>query len=948
MHVETIGPHEPETHELLELVSAGKPGEALPLVERASKRRPGDGRLRNLHGVCLAKQRRYEEAASVLDEAVQLVPRDPTAHVNAALALKGAGKRDRALKQLEQAIADGVQDRRVWRLKGVLHMERDEPREAYEAFEQARELGDADRSTLEARVWALRRLGHIDDAIALVRSGMSEEDRRSKLITLEGWLHLDAQNHARALKCFKAALARDPRDATALHGRIACLRLAGRLGAAEQAVRQAVRRVPGDAALRNEQAWLYLDEGRFEDALVAFDAVIERDSTNEFALAGKARSLRLLARHDEARDALDAVPADRRETARYQAEQALLALARHDAGEAPRSALRDAVHAFEAWLGHEQDDPVARAGLGMAQWGLGQRRKAVGSLELALADGGEHPRALDIRLWLGDLRVELGDLECAREEYERALAIDPDATRAQFRLGQLLVASGRCADAIGHFARAAEGDDAYAKLWLANHFAREGRYELAREHWAGARDALRRARAAGTPLSAGDHYQLGCVLFYVDGEHAEAERVLLEGIERARATNVDVADLVTVLACVYLECAAAQTAGRPVSDRQRAMDAADRAVQALQVRVRKGDAGSLVRLAELHLALEAHIDARACLDDAFQRRPVPAGALSALATLHLRSGDSAAAVQCLTDAVREDPDDLTLRSRLASALFHAGRTPEAEREYWRVLSVSAQHIEALVGLGELYGALGDERDDQESFEHAVDRFTTAIDLARQRQGSKRMTAAELADLLYARGYARVRLFETASGTQHDDQLRKAERDFRECATLDVTQHMAQRAGEKVRRRLKWHASQAFAERMGPALVAGLALVVFALTQASVLAQEPISKVDGSMYALLSFGALLFVVAGLCLPRLLRLKIAGMELEQSALERAPLPRRVGVHVQALRPPTPHRAVTILNHREALKRVEPALVPWMSRAPERVAPELLVPGPASDAP
>jgi hypothetical protein len=160
--------------------------------------------------------------------------------------------------------------------------------------------------------------------------------------------------------------------------------------------------------------------------------------------------------------------------------------------------------------------------------------------------------------------------------------------------------------------------------------------------------------------------------------------------------------------------------------------------------------------------------------------------------------------------------------------------------------------------------------------------------------------------------------------------------------------MARRAGEKVRRRLKWHASQAFAERMGPALVAGLALVVFALTQASVLAQEPLSKVDGSMYALLSFGALLFVVAGLCLPRLLRLKIAGMELEQSALERAPLPRRVGVHVQALRPPTPHRAVTILNHREALKRVEPALVAWMSRAPERVTPELLVPGPASDAP
>lgn len=60
-----------------------------------------------------------------------------------------------------------------------------------------------------------------------------------------------------------------------------------------------------------------------------------------------------------------------------------------------------------------------------------------------------------------------------------------------------------------------------------------------------------------------------------------------------------------------------------------------------------------------------------------------------------------------------------------------------------------------------------------------------------------------------------------------------------------------------------------------------------------------------------------VVAGLCLPRLLRLKIVGMELEQSALERAPTPRPPGVHVQALRHPTPQRAVTILNRREAAR-------------------------------
>jgi tetratricopeptide (TPR) repeat protein len=926
-------------------VAAGDPVDALPAVEQARRLSPDDGRLCSLHGLCLTKHGRFDEAKSAFDEAIELAPDDPASYLNAAVVLNDMDMRDEALEVLDQAVAAGVHDRRIWRLKGFVHMQFDDAGAAAEAFDQASALGDGDRSTLEARVWALRRLGRADDAAAVLRAGMRGDERKSDLITLDGWLRHDSEDYAGALKCFKAALARDKHDATALHGQVACLRLSRQFAAAEHAVRLALRRVPDDPALLNERAWLCLDQGRLDDAMAAFDAVLARDAGNEFALLGKARSLRLLGRYDEARDALAAVPRHRRSTARHHAEQALLGLARYDAGGAGRGALRDAARSFEAWLQHEPDDPIAHAGLGMAQWGLGHRRKAIGSLDQALAAGPDHPRALDIRLWLGDVCLELGDLKRARAEYEQGLAIDPTAARAHFRLAQLLVRSGDRAEAIDRFTRAAEGDDPYAHLWLAGYFAQEGRYDVAREHWASARGALERSRNGGAMLTPDDYYQLGCVLFYVDGELDEAERVLLEGVDVARASNADEGDLWTVLACVYLESAAVQAAGRPGSDRQRAADAAERAARALRVRVQKGHAESLVRLAELHLALEAHAEARACLDEALTHRPVPAGALSALATLHTRAGHDAKAVQCLSDAVREDGDDLTLRSRFAGALFHGRRTAEAEREYRRVLSVCPQHIESLVGLGELYSALGDEREDQEYFEQAVDRFSAAVNLVRSCEGSKRLTAPELADVLYARGYARVRLFETASGGQHDDQLRKAGNDFRHCARLDGAQHMARRADDKIQRRLKRQASQAFAERIGPILVAGLALIVFALTQASMVAQRPMSSVDGSMYATLSFGALLFVVAGLCLPRLLRLKIAGMELEQSSLERAPVPKPLGVHVQALRPPTPHRAVTILSHRAALKRVEPALAPWMSRAPQTRTPELLLPEPAS---
>jgi hypothetical protein len=40
-----------------------------------------------------------------------------------------------------------------------------------------------------------------------------------------------------------------------------------------------------------------------------------------------------------------------------------------------------------------------------------------------------------------------------------------------------------------------------------------------------------------------------------------------------------------------------------------------------------------------------------------------------------------------------------------------------------------------------------------------------------------------------------------------------------------------------------------------------------------------------MYSLLTFGSLLFMVAGLYLPQLLKLKVGGIELEKSSLDQS---------------------------------------------------------------
>jgi hypothetical protein len=72
-------------------------------------------------------------------------------------------------------------------------------------------------------------------------------------------------------------------------------------------------------------------------------------------------------------------------------------------------------------------------------------------------------------------------------------------------------------------------------------------------------------------------------------------------------------------------------------------------------------------------------------------------------------------------------------------------------------------------------------------------------------------------------------------------------------------------------------------------VAVLSVAILVLTQIGFWLRWPSSgsgtsggadKIDVSWYVVLSFGSLLFAIAGLSLPQLLKLKVGGIELEKS--------------------------------------------------------------------
>ena len=150
-------------------------------------------------------------------------------------------------------------------------------------------------------------------------------------------------------------------------------------------------------------------------------------------------------------------------------------------------------------------------------------------------------------------------------------------------------------------------------------------------------------------------------------------------------------------------------------------------------------------------------------------------------------------------------------------------------------------------------------------------------------GSKRLTDKEHAAVLYSRAYARVKLYEVDKAGKDENQLQLAKEDFAECFHKDSDNHKAKRAEEKLKQRLTRSSSQWLAERIGPWLIVILSATIFMLSQASFFFGKPSVSLDPGYYAILTFGALIFMVAGIYLPQILKLKIAGIELEKSAVD-----------------------------------------------------------------
>jgi len=290
----------------------------------------------------------------------------------------------------------------------------------------------------------------------------------------------------------------------------------------------------------------------------------------------------------------------------------------------------------------------------------------------------------------------------------------------------------------------------------------------------------------------------------------------------------------------------------------------------------------LQQLAELYLAMEEYAKARQILKEILETDHEHVLGHANFGILCAREEDFKTAIRYFETAKRLDPHNLTIRSNLAEAYRNDGQLRSAEVEYDRILSVAADHVESHIGIGEVYAAMGDAGGDSELYDHAVSHFHQGIKISTNKNG-RRLTKNKLAAAYYSSGYARVKLYEMSGIIRDESLMRKALLDFKKCFCIDPDHHNAKVAQEKLRKRLSRSRLQRFAESMAPWIIFLSSMFVFAISQVHFYSEGEIIKGNYGYYALLTFGSLLFAVAGLFLPHVLKLKVGVIELEKSPVE-----------------------------------------------------------------
>ena len=292
----------------------------------------------------------------------------------------------------------------------------------------------------------------------------------------------------------------------------------------------------------------------------------------------------------------------------------------------------------------------------------------------------------------------------------------------------------------------------------------------------------------------------------------------------------------------------------------------------------------LAEYASLLIDRKSFAEARRYIDAALELDPLESALHSLDGRWHELQGEHRSALTAYLRAAELAPDDFDVRSLCGHMFARIGDRDSAFTYLRGVLDAAPNHMQSLIRLADLWVDLADKQDDVAAYERAVKTYDDIFRLHAAGSGSKFLSSVEVVDSHYQRGYCKLQLFDATFGAfRARPFVREARADFEYCLRVNPNHERALSAARVVK---SGASRQSTRERVGPWLVVLCMLFIFVVAQWQYLGRETIGA---GRYAALSFGAIVMAIAGLFLPELLKLKVAGVELEKSPVQqqRAPI-------------------------------------------------------------
>jgi tetratricopeptide (TPR) repeat protein len=508
-----VAPRNGAAHNLLGLAlyDAGRKGDAITSLQKATKFAPDYSGIHINLGSALAETGRHDEAIVSFRKAIRLKPESAEAHANLGNALAQKGRYDEAIVSFQKAIAivRSRKDPDLERKFAYAHLNLGNAlsiRRRYdEAIASYKKATAADPNHAKAHGGlgkALHDKGRLDEAIASYQKAIACFEKASKLDPMLAWVHANlglalgtrgqvdeaiascrkaveldpklsaAHNNLgfalmkkgqldEATACWRKAIKLDPKNAIAHSNLGEALRREGKVAEAIASLEKAIKLEPKEAKHHYNLGLALEHKGRKDQAIASYKKAIDLDRNLSAAHNNLGLLLLVEGQLDEAIACFEKAVELEPKTAKAHAilGEALKRKGRVD----------EAIASFEKAIDLDPNLPIARHTLAILHFNngngycnSGKRDEAIASYKKAIACFEKasklDPMLADVHTDLGVILAGKGQLGAAIASFRKAVKVGPKNARAHQNLGTALVATGQVDEAIACFRKAIKLD----------------------------------------------------------------------------------------------------------------------------------------------------------------------------------------------------------------------------------------------------------------------------------------------------------------------------------------------------------------------------------------------------------------------------------------------------------------------------------------------------------